>query len=284
MKEKHSKQERKKSKNLRKEGQDKAKPHSPKNLGEKIKMEEEEWIYGVHPVEELILNRPEEIEELLVLEHGGKAIHRVAKEAIKSGILVKYRPRNFFDRLLEGKNHQGVIAKTKSFEYTNFDEILTDEAKGVLLFLIGVLDPGNLGALIRSARAFGARGIILNERGGCHITPAVIRASSGAVNLLPIAKIRNPSLAIKRMKERGWWIIGMATKGEFIQRFDLDRPTVFLLGEEGRGLKPSIEKQCDALLGIPMSEEWDSLNVAHAGTIALYEWQRQQLKKMGNFS
>jgi len=236
----------------------------------------DDLIYGIHPVEELILHRASEIEELIVLEKGNAQLIRLTKEASKTGILVRYRPRSFFDRLLPEKNHQGILVRVQTFVYADFDELISVLDQGAILFLVGVLDPGNLGSLVRSARAFGARGVVIGEREGCAVTPTVIRSSAGAANLLPIAKVRNFTLAIKQMKEKGWWLLGLAPQKEMLHQFDLQRPTVFLLGEEGRGLKPSIKKHCDALLGIPMAEDWDSLNVAHSGSIALYEWKRQQ--------
>ncbi|MCB9637417.1 MAG: 23S rRNA (guanosine(2251)-2'-O)-methyltransferase RlmB [Myxococcales bacterium] len=240
---------------------------------------EQDWVFGVHAVRAFLETQATEGEELILLDQGQKATAGFAQMAQESGILVRYRPRSFLERLLPQSNHQGVALRKKSFVYASFESLLEAPAEGALLFLVGVQDPGNVGALLRSARAFGVKAVLLSQRDTCPINRAVHKAAVGAAATLPIAQVRKPIETISALKEAGWWILGLAPGQETLDRFDLCRPVVFVLGAEGPGLKPSVQKHCDALLGIPMSAGWDSLNVSVSGGIALYEWQRQVRQK-----
>lgn len=232
--------------------------------------------YGIHTVQEL-LQRPEAIEEIFVVEGPkGRLVH-LAKVGRSNGVIVRYRPKSFFEKQLPGKPHQCVAVRMKTFGYASLEALIeAPTQESLLLFLVGVQDPGNLGALIRSAKAFGARGVVITAREGCSVTPAAIKASAGAAATIPVAQVTQIHQAILAMKEVGWWLLGLSAEGETIDSFDLQRPTVFVLGAEGKGLKPSVQKHCDVTLGIPMAPGWDSLNVSVSGGIAMYEWRRQQ--------
>ena len=243
---------------------------------EEQRIDEKEWVYGVHPVEEWLSERADKIEELfLSSERKDQVVARMIRQANDEGVLIRHRPRTYFDRLFPQKNHQGIAIRCRQFAYAAFDDLIGQLDQGPIVFLTGIQDPGNLGAMIRSARAFGAHAILLSQRDSCPVNGTVIRASAGATASLPIALVRNASQAVKQLKEAGWWILGLALGGAPLAQFDLDRPAVFLLGEEGKGLKPSLQKNCDALLEIPMADGWDSLNVATCGAVVLYEWARQ---------
>lgn len=245
----------------------KGKNHPPAPQGERL-------LYGVHPVREALAHRQEEIDEIVVCgQRGGAA--QLAEEAAELGVLVRHRPRALLDRWVPQGNHQGVVARLRSFAYLELEELLEQDPTGPLLLLSGIQDPGNLGSLLRSARGFGAGGVLLPRRGTCGVTPAVVRASAGATESLPIARVRQLPATLQRLKEAGWWVLGLAPGGTPLAAFDLVRPTLFLLGAEGGGLPPSLQKHCDAFLQIPMAAQWDSLNVAVAGAVALYEWRRQ---------
>jgi|GEM_PF-268693 len=241
---------------------------------------EHDWVFGVHAVKAFLEARAEEAEEVILPEQAQRTHADLIRKAQESGVLVRYRPRSFLDRLLPQCNHQGVALQRRRFVYTSFDALLAKPAEGALLLLVGIQDPGNVGAILRSARAFGVRAILLSQRDTCPINQAVYKASVGAIESLQITQIRKPIEAIAALKEAGWWVLGLAPGGRLLAQFDLCRPLVFVLGAEGTGLKPSIQKHCDALLGIPMSAGWDSLNVSVSGGIALYEWQRQCQQKI----
>lgn len=240
-------------------------------------MSAEDWAYGIHTLEEMLASPTSQIDEIVIAENARGKLVRLSQEAIAQGYLVKRRPKAFLSRLLGPVNHQGVGIKVQQFPYAELEELLPiDPTRQALLLLVGVQDPGNLGALLRSAKAFGCAGVILTQRDGCGVTAAARKASAGAASSLAVARVRNVTQAMQQLREAGWWLLGLAGEGrDAIDRFDLDRPTVFLLGAEGKGLPPSIKKQCDALLQIPMVPGWDSLNVAASGAIALYEWHKQ---------
>lgn len=232
--------------------------------------------YGIHAVKELLEQRPDAIEELLIVEGAKGRLNHLAKVGRSQRVLVRYRPRTFFERHLAGKPHQCIAARMRTFTYHAWEELIEKaDPAHPLLFLVGVQDPGNMGALIRSAKAFGAKGVLITRRDGCAVSPTVIKASAGAAVDMPVAQVNQIPPFIEALKEKGWWLLGLHPRGENMEQFDLQRPTVFVLGAEGKGLKPSVEKQCDALLGIPMVPGWDSLNVSVSGGIALYEWRRQ---------
>lgn len=240
----------------------------------------EEWAYGIHTLEEMLNSDDSAIDEIVIAGEAQGKLANLRQEAQKQGHFVRRRPKSYFNRLLGPVNHQGVAIKIRKFAFSELSDLLVDPEQKALLCLVGVQDPGNMGALVRSARAFGATGMIYTQRDSCSVNATVHKTSAGATSSLPIARVRNLSRAMEEMREAGWWLLGLAGEGQDeIDRFDLIRPTVFLLGTEGKGLPPSIKKQCDALLRIPMVPGWDSLNVAASGAIALYEWHRQRRKQ-----
>ncbi|TNE49204.1 MAG: 23S rRNA (guanosine(2251)-2'-O)-methyltransferase RlmB [Deltaproteobacteria bacterium] len=240
----------------------------------------EEWAYGIHTLEEMLNSNDAAIDEIVIAGEAQGKLANLRQEAQKQGHFVRRRPKSYFNRLLGPVNHQGVAIKLRKFAFSELSDLLVDPEQKALLCLVGVQDPGNMGALVRSARAFGATGVIYTQRDSCGVNATVHKTSAGATSSLPIARVRNLSRAMEEMREAGWWLLGLAGEGQDeIDRFDLIRPTIFLLGTEGKGLPPSIRKQCDALLRIPMVPGWDSLNVAASGAIALYEWHRQRRKQ-----
>jgi len=241
--------------------------------------EEESLLYGLHPVKELLGHQPDQIEEIYLSEHPSGALVQLGKEAASLGILIRYRPRPVLDRMLPGKNHQGIAARRRSFVYAELESLLHPSEERPLLFLSGVQDPGNLGSLLRSCKAFDGAGVVLSERESCAVTATVVKASAGAASLVPIARVRNEIQALQKLKEAGFWILGLVPGAGSVGQNDFPSPAVFVLGGEGAGLKPSLQKHCDMCLGIPMAAGWDSLNVGVCGGIVLFEWQRQVLQR-----
>lgn len=236
-----------------------------------------DWIYGIHAIQGALEERAAEIGELIVVEGAKGRLAGLVRAARDEGVLVRYRPRDFFDRQVPDKPHQCALARVRDFAYADADELIQPptEGCGPLLLLVGVQDPGNVGALIRSAKAFGASGVLLSRRDSSGVTAVASKAAAGAAAQIPIAQV-HVQQAIKALRDAGWWLLGLDINGEPIEQFDLQRPTVFVLGAEGKGLKPSVQKHCDACLRIPMVEGWDSLNVSVSGGVALYEWRRQR--------
>ena len=150
----------------------------------------------------------------------------------------------------------------------------------LLLVLDGVTDPQNLGALVRSAHALGAHGVVLPKDRAAGVTPAAFKAAAGALEHCPVARVTNLSRALERMKEQGIWTVALAAEADQeLSALDLTVPTALVLGSEGAGVRPLVRKTCDHLARIPMAGQVGSLNVAAAGAVALYEIARQRLPR-----
>jgi 23S rRNA (guanosine2251-2'-O)-methyltransferase len=170
--------------------------------------------------------------------------------------------------------HQGVLLKTAPLESLSIDE-LAYPASGLIVMLDQVTDPQNVGAILRSAAAFGAAGVILQDRHAPKLTGALAKAAAGAVEKAPVAHVVNLSRALDELTELGWRAVGLAGGGEHDLAQALDgTPTVLVLGSEGEGLRRLVAEHCDELVRIPMPGGFESLNVSAAAAVALYEASR----------
>lgn len=180
-------------------------------------------------------------------------------------------------------NHQGVVAEAAPFVYASLEDIV-EAVKGVeapLVLVLDVLqDPQNLGSLLRTAAAAGAQGVVIPEHRAVGVTPAVVKASAGAIERLKIAQVTNLSRAIDDLKEAGLWAVGLDAEGDTAyDKADLDRPLALVVGGEGKGLRPLVRQHCDIIVRLPMPGAIESLNAAVAGSIVLYEALRQRANK-----
>jgi len=177
--------------------------------------------------------------------------------------------------LPHGAAHQGVALKAGPLEPLSLDE-LASPAEGVLVMLDQVTDPQNVGAVFRSAAAFGARGVIVQDRHAPAFTGALVKAAAGALDLTPHARVVNLARALDQLADLGWRAVGLAGDAdEPLDRVLDARPTVLVLGSEGEGLRRLVGEHCDALARIPMPGGFESLNVSAAAAIALYEAARR---------
>jgi 23S rRNA (guanosine2251-2'-O)-methyltransferase len=170
-----------------------------------------------------------------------------------------------------GAAHGGVALLAPVLEPHSLDE-LAEPARGVILMLDQVTDPQNVGAIFRSAAAFGAKGMVLQDRHAPPLTGALAKAAAGAIEQIPHARAVNLSRALEQLTERGWRAVGMAGEAEETLDAVLDgRPTVLVMGSEGEGLRRLVAEHCDALARIAMPGGFESLNVSAAAAVALYE-------------
>lgn len=240
-----------------------------------------ELVIGRHPVFEA-LRAGRRVARLLVAADGpSEAGRNVLKLAAERGVPVERVPREQLDRLAD--HHQGVIAEAAPYAYADFEALLAavraapPERPPLLVAVDALQDPQNFGSLLRTALAVGANGVLLPERRAVSVTPAVGRASAGAIEHLPIARVVNLHRALERLKEAGLWIVGLDAEGrEVYDRVDLTVPLVVVVGAEGRGLGRLTAESCDLLVRLPMLGPLDSLNAAVAGSILLYEAMRQR--------
>ncbi len=234
-----------------------------------------DYLYGRHAVlEALRAHRP--IEEILVARgvHPKGTLSELMSLAQQAGVRVREVPRIELDHLT--RRHQGVLARSQAFEYVELDDILAKaQARGeppFLLMLDSVQDPQNLGTLLRTAEAVGVHGVIIGERRAAGVTPAVVKASAGAVAHLPVAQVTNLVRTIEELKRANIWVVGLENRPAARDLGDIDfrMPHLLVLGNEGAGLSRLVREKCDFLVRLPMWGQVDSLNVAVAGSIVLY--------------
>lgn len=243
----------------------------------------ERYVYGVNPVLEALRVRADEVERLYITEGqlGSKAAAEVLSRARDAGIRVERVPRERLASLAEGGVHQGVVAELRGFEYAELADLLeAAEESGrpaLLVVLDGIQDPHNLGAIIRSAHALGAHGVVIGKDRAVPVTGLVAKASAGAVEHCPIARVVNISRALEELKEAGVWVAAADVDSqEPLWKARLDGPLAIVVGAEGAGVREGVLKHCDFRLRIPMAGQVGSLNASVSAAILLYEVARQR--------
>ena len=198
----------------------------------------------------------------------------LAATALERGIPLIEVEKSKLDKLCGYEQHQGIVAIASEKEYVEIDDLLEIAnqrgEKPLIVIADGISDPHNLGAIIRCAEGAGAHGIIIPKRRSACITPAVVKASAGAVEHLAAVKCVNINDAIKKLKERGLWIFAAEAGGEDYTSADFDVPCAIVLGSEENGVSPLVKKNCDHIVSIPMRGKVNSLNVSTAAAVILY--------------
>ena len=213
-----------------------------------------------------------------------RALQRLAAQAKEAGAVVVPVDRRKLDAMSTTHAHQGVIALAAAREYAALDDLLENAAgKGeapLLVICDELTDPHNLGAILRSAECVGAHGVIIPKRRSVGLTATVAKASAGAVEYMPVARVTNINAAIADLKEKGVWIFGTAAEGSIpMYQADLTIPAAIVIGNEGSGMSPLVRKNCDVTVHIPMKGNISSLNASCAASVLLYEALRQRLQK-----
>jgi 23S rRNA (guanosine2251-2'-O)-methyltransferase len=229
---------------------------------------------GIHPITEALrAGRP--LERLLVAQGaGGPRLQAIIDLARQAGVPVRFEPRSALDRLAGTSAHQGVVALGAAKKYVELEAV---GPAGILVVLDGVEDPHNLGAVIRTAHAAGASGVVIPERRAANVTDVVAKAAAGALEYLPVVRVTNINRTLEELKERGYWIYGLDERGsEDYDRIQYSAPTALVLGAEGKGLHEQVRKHCDVLVRIPLAGKISSLNVSVAAGIVLFEWKRRR--------
>ena len=223
------------------------------------------------------------IDKLYVLD-GCKdgPVQSILREAKKADTVIQYVEKERLNRMSETKKHQGVIAAASAYAYASVDDILARaQEKGEKPFLIvldGIEDPHNLGAIIRTANLAGAHGVLIPKRRAAGLTATVAKASAGALNYTPVAKVTNISQTIRELKQRGIWFVCADMEGELMYRHDLTGAVGLVIGNEGEGVSRLVKEQCDFTASIQMKGDIDSLNASAAAAVLAYEIVRQRLE------
>ena len=229
---------------------------------------------GIHPVAEALRSKHPLDRVLVAQGAGGPRLQEIIDMARRASVTVRFEPRAALDRLAGTAAHQGVVALGASKKYAELDDVA---ASDLLVVLDGVEDPHNLGAIIRTAHAAGAGGIIIPERRAVGITDVVAKAAAGALEHLPVTRVTNVNRTLEELKKSGRWIYGLDERGtEDYDRVEYSAPTVLVLGGEGKGLHEQVRKHCDVLVRIPMAGKISSLNVSVAAGVVLFEWRRRR--------
>jgi len=244
------------------------------------------WIYGVQPVLEALKGKGRRITKIWVaFGRSGTAVQRILERARRHKIPVSYKDRASLDAKAGTAKHQGVLAlltKTETLELEPFLRQLPKEERRFLALLDEVQDPQNLGAIIRTACAANLEGILLPKHRTSPLTPAAVKASAGAVEWIPLVRVGNAAQALRRIREEGVLLLGADPAGSSeIYDMDLCQDVCLVIGGEGRGLRPVVRKQCDALCSIPMIGPIDSMNASVAAGILFYEVVRQRREHAG---
>ena len=243
-------------------------------------------IYGRNPVLEA-LKSGREIEKLLMLKNSEGSAKKIEAMARDLKIPIQYVDKAALDRVAlnpEGVgNHQGVAIYTSASRYYEVDDLLAAAAaKGEAPFLVlldGVEDPHNLGAILRTADGAGVHGVIIPKRRASGLTETVAKASAGAIEYVPTAKVSNLAQTIDQLKEKGLWIAACDMDGTVYHKADLTGPIAIVIGGEGQGVGRLIREKCDYVISIPMKGKISSLNASNAAAVLLYEIDRQRSEK-----
>src|SRR6266576_1859616 len=241
------------------------------------------YIYGLNAVAEAIKARGRAFQWVgLAKERHDLRLQRIIEECRKLGVPVRFLQRTELDRLAGNAAHQGVVAVTSAKQYSGLDDVVEAKrgAYSLIVVLDGVEDPHNLGAILRTADAAGADGVVIPERRAAAVTPTGTKASAGASEHLPIAKVTNIGRTLEELKSKNLWIVGLDERApQNYDSLDYKMDCAIVLGAEGKGLHELVRKKCDFLISIPMLGKVPSLNVSVAAGIMLYEIVRQRRQK-----
>ncbi len=229
---------------------------------------------GINPVlESLKAHRP--LERILVAKGAAQPrLQEIIDLARKLAVPVRFEDRAALDRMAGTPAHQGVVALGAARRYAELDDVAP--AAQLLVVLDGLEDPHNLGAVIRTAHAAGAGGVIIPERRAVGLTDVVAKAAAGALEYMPVVRATNINRTLEELKRLGYWIYGLDERGaEDYHAVAYNAPAVLVFGAEGKGLHEQVRKHCDVLVRIPMEGNIPSLNVSVAAGIVLFDYKRR---------
>ena len=249
---------------------------------DEVSKESPDLIYGRHSIQ-AALEGTRSLNRLWVNDryrYDGRFLPLI-NEAKANGAVIDEVDHRRLDQIARGQNHQGIIAQVAAYDYWELADLIahaqTKSKRPVLLAADSITDPHNLGAIIRTAEALGAQGLIIPQRRAAGVTSTVAKVAAGAVENLPIARVVNLRQALETLKAKDFWIYGLATEASHsIHTVEFSSATVLVVGAEGDGLSLIVQQSCDSLLSIPLAGKTPSLNASVATGMALYEIYRQQ--------
>jgi len=238
------------------------------------------YIYGINAVTEGLKARGRAFEWVgMAKERHDIRLQRLIEDCRRLSVPIRFVQRTELDRMAGNAAHQGVVAVTSAKQYSDLDDVVGAKRGqySLVVVLDGVEDPHNLGAILRTADAAGADGVVIPERRAAGVTGTVTKASAGASEHLPIAKVTNIARSVEELKDRNIWTVGLDEHGkQTYDSIDYKMDCAVVLGAEGKGLHDLVKKKCDFLVSIPMLGKVPSLNVSVAAGVVLYEVVRQR--------
>jgi len=238
-------------------------------------------IEGKNPVKEL-LNSDVTIEKIMIADGtSDQEVRALQKQARERGVKVEFVDKRGLDKVSETGHHQGIIAIYSEFKYASLDEVISTarhDGKDIMFVVLDeVLDPHNLGSVIRVAECAGATGVVIPNRRSATVNETVVRTSAGATAYMPVIKVSNLNQAIEEMKKQNIWVYAADMDGEQMHKTNLKGDIALVVGGEGTGVKPLTKKLCDGVISIPMFGKVNSLNASVSAGIVLYEAVRQRI-------
>ncbi len=243
-------------------------------------MHEQTCIHGIHPVHEALTRVPHAVQRVFLVS--GHDNEHFAVKAHDLGIPVDRCDENHLPRGVDRDAvHQGVVAFITPgkilIPYREFIQNLEPDEKTALVLLDQLTDPHNVGAVIRSAAAFGMKGVLIPEHRQAQVTGTVVKVSAGMAFVIPLVQVGNVNTVLRDLKEKGYWVYGLTGDGDTpLPDESFTKPSVFVLGNEGTGLREKTEELCDFKLRIPIDKECESLNAAASAAVTFYAWRAQK--------
>lgn len=258
------------------------------NFNKTASVAEDNWVIaGRNAVLEALKSGREPDRLLVVKGHTGGATAPIIAKCAARNIPIKEVDSRKLDFMCAGANHQGVALVVAAYKYASVEDILKNaEDKGEKPFIIicdGIEDPHNLGAVIRTAEATGVHGVIIPERRSASLSPAAAKAACGALEYVPVARVKNLVNVIDQLKETGIWVYAADMDGQSWCGENYDGGLALVIGSEGNGVGRLVKEHCDVVVSLPMRGKINSLNASVAAGVLMYEVARQRLD-IQNFS
>lgn len=237
-------------------------------------------VEGINCATELLkANYP--MEKIIINKESTNKVEQIIELAKSKNIEIEYVDKSGIERLTKSKNSQGVACFVKNYKYYSVNDILQDAYNNgkepFIIILDGVVDPHNVGAIVRTAECAGVDGIIIAQNRACEINETVFKTSAGAIAHIKVAQVVNISQTIEKLKEKNIWVYSLEAGNNSIYDTNLTGPIALVVGSEGYGVSRLVNKTCDGTISIPLNGNVNSLNASNAGAIAMYEVIRQRL-------
>lgn len=236
-------------------------------------MENTDIIYGLHAVTEAL--NANTVNKLYVEENlRGKNVDKIKALAREKRVNISWTPKTELNKISDNGVHQGFVARVAEFAYADLSETLsalTEKNQATILILDELTDPHNLGSIARTADATGVDAIIIPKHRAVGITPVAVKASTGALQHVPVVRVTNISQALEKLKSDGFWIFGTDMDGTPFDKWNTAGKVALIIGNEGKGISQNLKKQVDEMITIPMVGHVQSLNASVAASILMYE-------------